>query len=72
MLQLRLSLQKTKKGDGSIEDYILKMKSLVNSLMAAGKQISDDELTLYILRGLGLEFEAAIVLELSPDKQTRV
>ena len=61
VLQLRLSLQTTKKGGRSVEDYILKMKSLVNSLMAAGQKISNDELTLYILGGLGLEFEAIVV-----------
>ena len=35
-LQLHLSLQTTKKGGRSVEDNILKMKSLANSLMAAG------------------------------------
>ena len=60
-LQLRLSLQKTKKCGISVEDYILKIKSLSNSLMAAGQKISDDELTLYILGGLRPEFEAVVV-----------
>ena len=60
-LQLRLSLQTMKKGNSSIEDYILKMKSLAMSLMAAGQQITDDELILYIHGGLGSEFEAVIV-----------
>ena len=48
-LQLRLSLQTMKKGNNSVEDYILKMKSLAMSLMAVGQQIIDDELILYIL-----------------------
>ena len=60
-LQLRLSLKTTKKGNSSVEDYILKMKSLAMSLMDASQQITDDELILYILRGLRSEFEAAIV-----------
>ena len=60
-LQLRLSLQTLKKGNSSIEDYVLKMKSLATSLIVAGQQISDDELILYILGGLGLEFEFVIV-----------
>ena len=50
-----------KKGNSSIEDYILKKKSLVLSLMAAGQQITDDKLILYILGGLGSEFETVIV-----------
>ena len=60
-LQLRLSLQTMKKSNNSIKDYILKMKSLAMSLMAAGQQITDDELILYILGGLGLGIEAIIV-----------
>ena len=57
-LQLRLSLQTLKKENSSIADYVLKMKSLATSLIAAGQQMSDDELILYILGGLGLEFES--------------
>ena len=50
-----------KKGNNSIKDYILKMKSLAMSLMATGQQITDDELILYILGGLRSEFETVIV-----------
>ena len=35
-LQLCLALQSTKKGGDTIEDYILKMKAMANSLMATG------------------------------------
>ena len=38
-LQLRLALQTTKKGGVTSEGYILKMKAMANSLMAAGQQI---------------------------------
>ena len=61
VLRLRLLLQTTKKGTRSIEEYILKMKNIASSLMAAGQSISDDELILYILGGLGSEFESVIV-----------
>ena len=37
------------------------MKARANDLMAAGQAISDDELILYILGGLGPEFESIIV-----------
>ena len=37
------------------------MKSLATSLIAAGQQISDDELILHICGGLGPEFESVIV-----------
>ena len=49
---------------------MLKMKAMANSLMAAGQQISDDELILYILGGLGHEFEAIIVNLTSRDSIT--
>ena len=47
-LQLHLFLQTMKKGNSSVEDYILKMKSLAMSLMTVGQQITDDELILYV------------------------
>ena len=61
VLQLWLQLQTTKKGSSTIEDYVLKMKTLANSLMASSQQIPDDELILYILSGLGPEFESVVM-----------
>ena len=37
------------------------MKTLANSLMASSQQIPDDELILYILSGLGPEFESVVM-----------
>uniref|UniRef100_A0A803PX14 Retrotransposon Copia-like N-terminal domain-containing protein n=1 Tax=Cannabis sativa TaxID=3483 RepID=A0A803PX14_CANSA len=61
VLQLRGLLQTTKKGSTPIDEYILKMRCLGDALMAAGHSISDDELILYILGGLGNEYDSAIV-----------
>ena len=69
-LQLRLALPTTKKGGGTVEDYLLKMKALANSLMAVGQQISDDKLILYVLGCLGPEYEAMIVNLTSCDYVT--
>ena len=44
VLQLRFLLQPIKKGSGSLEDFVLKMKNTANELMAAGQYISDDEI----------------------------
>ncbi|PON91412.1 Zinc finger, CCHC-type, partial [Trema orientale] len=60
-LQLRLLLQNIKKGSSSIDEYILKMRGLADSLLAAGQPISDEELILYILGGLGSDYEAVVV-----------
>ena len=69
-LQLRLQLRTTKKGSSSIKDYVLKTEAVANSLTAAGHQISEDELILYILSGLGLEFESVVVNLISKDSVT--
>ena len=50
LLHLRFLLQTTKKGSLTIEDYILKMKSLAHELISVGQVIPDDEIMLYILR----------------------
>ena len=57
MLQLRLQLQSTKKGSLSINDYFLKMRAIADTLTSTGQSISDDELLLYILGGLGSEYD---------------
>ena len=48
-LQLRFLLQSTKKGAMSVEEYMLKMKNVAESLLAVGQTITDKELILYIL-----------------------
>ena len=53
VLQLRAQLQLTKKGFLSISAYYLKMKALVDKMAASGNVLSDKELALYILGGLG-------------------
>ena len=37
----------------TIEEYMLKMKNVAESLLVAGQTIIDDELIQYILGGLG-------------------
>ena len=59
-----------KKGATSIEEFILKMKTNAHALIVAGQQISDDELILYILGGLGPEFDSAEVNVTSRDSIT--
>ena len=54
-------LQSTKKGALSIDEYILRMKQFADILTEAGDPISDESLALYILNGVGPEYEASIV-----------
>ncbi|XP_057803046.1 uncharacterized protein LOC131018337 [Salvia miltiorrhiza] len=61
IMQLRLLLQTTKKGAMSVEEFFLKMRSYADQLSAVGQIINDDELIMYILSGLGPEYEALVV-----------
>ena len=67
LLHIHFLLQTTKKGSMSIEDYVLKMKSFAHELMSAGHLIPDDELVLFILGGLGPEYESVVVNLTSKD-----
>ena len=54
-------LQSLKKGVLSINDYVLKMRNIIDMLSTSGKLIPDEDLILYILGGLGPEFETIVV-----------
>ncbi|RVW82298.1 Retrovirus-related Pol polyprotein from transposon RE1 [Vitis vinifera] len=60
-LQLRSMLQSLKKGALSINDYVLKMRNIADMLSASGKPVPNEDLILYILGGLGPEFETIVV-----------
>lgn len=47
------------------------MKTFAHELMIAGQPISDDELVLYILGGLGPEYESVVVSLTSKDSATQ-
>ena len=52
-LQLRFMLQSLKKCALSINDYVLKMRNIADMLFISGKPVSNEDLILYILGGLG-------------------
>ena len=54
----------------TIEEYMLKFKSLAYSLMAVGQAITDEELVLHIIGGLGPEYESLVVHLTSKDSVT--
>ncbi|TXG59466.1 hypothetical protein EZV62_014039 [Acer yangbiense] len=60
-LQLRHEIQNTKKGTLTIGEFILKMKTISESLAAAGQPISEEELISQILGGIGFEYDAVVV-----------
>ena len=70
LLQLCFRLQSTKRNAMTIEEYMLKFKSLAYSLMAVGQAITDEELVLYIIGGLGPKYESLVVHLTSKDSVT--
>ena len=44
----------------SVDKYILRLKGIVDSLNVAGQLITNEELIIYILEGLEVEYESII------------
>lgn len=61
VLQLRGEIQNTKKEGMGMHDYYHRIKSLVEDLRSVGHHVSDDELVLYIMECLGLEYDSVVV-----------
>ncbi|XP_073058680.1 uncharacterized protein [Primulina eburnea] len=61
VMQYKLQLQTLKKGSLSMKDFLSKMKGYVDLLAVCGYSISDDDHVLYILGGVGVEYEAVVV-----------
>jgi hypothetical protein len=55
-MQLKEELTLIQCGNRPIPKYLHTIKSLVNEIALIDHLISDDDLTLYVLQGLGLEF----------------
>ncbi|MCI12591.1 retrovirus-related Pol polyprotein from transposon TNT 1-99, partial [Trifolium medium] len=66
--QLRSELKTTKKGTRTISEYVLRIKAIVDSLIAIGDPISDQEHADAILEGLPEEFNPFVMMIYSrPD-----
>uniref|UniRef100_A0A803Q8T6 Uncharacterized protein n=1 Tax=Cannabis sativa TaxID=3483 RepID=A0A803Q8T6_CANSA len=57
MIHLMNQLQNTKKGSLPIDENLLKMKNLVDGLRAVRNQITEEHLILYVVAGLGTDYE---------------
>ena len=58
--ELRRKLQNTTKGSSSCSEFLQKMRSIADELAFIGSPLSDDDLSMYILGGLGPEFNSAV------------
>ncbi|WVZ55440.1 hypothetical protein U9M48_006100 [Paspalum notatum var. saurae] len=60
IMQIRMQLTSTKKGDMTIAAYYRKMKNLADTLAAIGKPIDDEEFIAYLMRGLSTEYDSLV------------
>ncbi|GAV68966.1 UBN2 domain-containing protein [Cephalotus follicularis] len=60
VMQLRLDLHNVSKGADSMEIYLQKVKSISDALALASTPVSDKDLIIYILGGLGDEYRAFV------------
>ncbi|KAK1552652.1 hypothetical protein Q3G72_020893 [Acer saccharum] len=60
ILQLKHQLQNVKKGASSINDFVLKVKTIGDNLKAAGQVVSENDLILSILHGVGSEYDTVV------------
>ena len=60
-IHLRNQLQNLKKGTLNINEYVVMMKGIADSLIVAGQVVSDQDLVGYILGGVGQEYDPVVV-----------
>ena len=61
IMQLRFQLQTTKKRGLSMMEYLLKIKSIVDNLLAIGENITEQDRILYLLAGLRAEYNSFVI-----------
>lgn len=59
-IDLKTILDLIKKCNLSLHEYFTQIKNLVDSLTAAGKKVSHEDHVMYILRGLGIEYDSTV------------
>jgi hypothetical protein len=60
VINVRMALSTTKKGDMTTSKYVAKMKALTDEMASVGKRLDDEDLVSYILAGLDLDFDSVI------------
>ncbi|KAL5737759.1 hypothetical protein ACOSP7_030520 [Xanthoceras sorbifolium] len=62
VLQLKQQLQSVRKGSSTISEFILKIKGFGNGLRSAGQTVTNQDLLLSVLNGLGHEYDPVVVM----------
>ncbi|KAL9462433.1 hypothetical protein AB3S75_000438 [Citrus x aurantiifolia] len=60
VLYLRTQIQTTKKGSLTIHDYYSRMKTILNTLRAAGNNMGDEDFIMCVLAGVGPEYDSVV------------
>lgn len=60
LTELRRSLQTTTKGGSSCFDYCQRMRAIADELAFIGSPVSDDDLVIQVLTGLGADFNSVV------------
>jgi hypothetical protein len=60
IINTRIILSTTKKGDMTMAEYFTKMQQLGDEMAATGHRLDDDELIKYILTGLDYDYNPAV------------
>ncbi|KAL6349672.1 hypothetical protein AAG906_041079 [Vitis piasezkii] len=68
MLSLRNILMKTTKGSQSIAEYMQTIKIITDDLALMGYPLSEDEIILHVLNGLGNDFKEIMTFKELHDK----
>jgi hypothetical protein len=58
VINTRMALSTTRKGNLSVAQYVGKMKTLMDDMASAGKKLEDEDLVSYILVGLDSDFDS--------------
>jgi hypothetical protein len=62
VMQLKESLTLLQKGDQSIFNYMQVVRTIVDELVMIDKPLSNDDITLYVLNGLGTNYKDIMLL----------
>ena len=62
IMQLKQQMQSIKKGSDSINDFVMKLKVVNDSLASTGEVVSDRDFIMYLLHGVGHEYDSMVTL----------
>ncbi|KAK0596009.1 hypothetical protein LWI29_011976 [Acer saccharum] len=56
-----MQLQTSKKNVSSVSEYFIKMKCIADNLSIAGNPVTEENLVLYLLAGMGSDYDPVMV-----------